>query len=133
MRSAIRLALLAMGFALPFGAPTADAQRNEADTFDRTPIKCVSIARIRRMEPVDDRTILFFMRGDRVLRNTLREECRDLQYSKDIRYSINAGRLSQVCDGHPITIVERNALCALGAFSPITEDEARALAATDKR
>jgi hypothetical protein len=86
------------------------------------------------MEPVDDRTIVFFMRGDRIYRNRLREECRDLQYAKEISYVISGGgKLAQVCDGQPITIKERQALCALGEFHPISAEEAQALAATDKR
>jgi hypothetical protein len=41
--------------------------------------------------------------------------------------------LAQICDGHALEITERNAACVLGEFQPITADEARALAATDKR
>jgi hypothetical protein len=82
MRFTIPRERLAIAVIMSLATPLAGAQRDADSALDRSPVRCVSGGRVQRMEPIDDRTILFYMRGGAIYRNTLRQECRDLQYSK---------------------------------------------------
>jgi hypothetical protein len=98
--------------------------------FDRTPIDCVSVNRIRRTEVIDDQTVLFEMNGDVYLSNILERDCPGLDREKRFMHE-TYGRL---CDIDTITVLEQwgnsfrdGFTCRLGKFHPITEIEAEEL------
>jgi hypothetical protein len=100
------------------------------ESFDRTPIDCVSVNRIRRTEVIDDQTVLFEMNGDVYLSNILERECPGLDREKRFMHE-TYGRL---CDIDTITVLEQwgssfrsGFTCGLGKFHPITEVEAEEL------
>jgi Family of unknown function (DUF6491) len=115
---------------LAFGSPAfaQDGQDAEsADAFDRTPEDCVSTPNIDRTHAVDDRTILFFMRGKKVYRNYLPRKCPNLERQNRIMYKTHGARL---CDVDTITVLEQwgarltpGFTCPLGEFHPITPEE----------
>ena len=98
------------------------------DVLDRTPQDCVTVARIRRTEVIDDKTILFYMHGGRVYQNILERECPRLEREGRFMYEIRGHRL---CDIDTITVLDRLGAgfsrgfrCRLGEFHPITREEA---------
>jgi hypothetical protein len=121
--------LVFMAFA---GSGRADEKEDEVagEGFDRTPVDCISVNRIRRTEVIDDQTVLFEMNGDVYLSNILDKECPGLGREKRFIHE-TYGRL---CDVDTITVLEqwgtsfRNGFtCRLGKFHPITEIEAEEL------
>jgi Family of unknown function (DUF6491) len=96
--------------------------------LDRSPEDCISVNRIRNTEVLDDRTILFYMRGSRVYRNFLRDNCPNLGRSKRFLLESRTGRL---CESDLITVLEQFSsrldpgfTCRIGAFHPVTKAEA---------
>lgn len=120
-----RLPFLALAPLLAFGWGAADAQ--DTDQFDRTPQQCLSTSSIDRTRVLDDRTILFFMRGKRIYRNYLPRKCPGLEREQRIMYKTQGSRL---CDIDTITVLEEwggrltpGFTCPLGSFVPITAEE----------
>jgi hypothetical protein len=109
---------------------TANAPADETDDdegLDRTPESCISTNRIRDTKVIDNRTILFRMRGGDYYTNILDRECPGLAENKRFMHESN-GRL---CDIDTITVLEQwvgrlapGFTCQLGEFHPITELEA---------
>jgi hypothetical protein len=115
-----------------FGAAAAiAADEDEAvEVIDRTPEDCVFTNQIKDTDAIDDRTILFRMRGGGYLLNTLDNNCPGLERQNRFMYKSN-GRL---CDIDTITVLEQWAgaltpgfTCQLGQFNPISELEAQDL------
>jgi Family of unknown function (DUF6491) len=109
------------------------ASAQEEDTFDRTPVDCISVTSIDRTDVIDDQTILFFMRGKKIYRNYLPRKCPGLQRQDRFAYETKSNRL---CDIDTVTVLEQwgtrlNAgfTCPLGAFHPISPEEVEELAA----
>ena len=125
MGRAKRLSPIALGLAsiLLLAARGTSAQED----FDRTPVDCVVTTSIDRTQAVDDRTILFFMRGKKVYRNYLPRKCPDLQRQNRIMYKTRGNRL---CDVDTVTVLQQwgarlepGFTCPLGKFVPITQEE----------
>jgi hypothetical protein len=87
------------------------------------PIGCVQLQSIRETRVVDDKTIDFYMRDGRVLRNNLPGSCPQLGFERAFSYSTS---ISQLCNVDIITVIQqsggirRGASCGLGMFTPIT-------------
>ncbi len=101
------------------------------DDIDREGERCVSTTRLRNTHAVDDRTILFYMRGGDTYVNVLSHNCPGLKRQSRISYKVIAGRL---CSVDVITVLESfggglepGISCGLGQFYGISEDEARFL------
>lgn len=101
------------------------------DDFDRTPEDCVRASRIRSTQVIDDRNILFYMRGNRAYRNELPEDCPRLAAEGRFLYERRVGqRIGRLCSVDSITVLESfgavpyGATCRLGKFYPITQTEA---------
>lgn len=101
------------------------------DGFDRSPADCVRAEGIRSTQVIDDRTILFYMRGDRVYRNELPDDCPRLAREGRFSYERRVGqRVGRLCRVDRITVIESwgatpyGATCRLGDFVPITHIEA---------
>jgi hypothetical protein len=134
MQSSIRFPLTSFGIATAAVLLCASSPRAQVDEeeFDRTPRRCVSVARIRNTDILDDRTILFYMRGNReVYRTYLPRECPGLERNDRFSYQTQNG---QLCDSDTITVLEQfgaglspSFTCRLGDFFPITREEAEDL------
>jgi hypothetical protein len=112
---------------LAAGASALGQQDAEDKPFDRTPEDCVIVQRIDQTDALDDQTIIFRMRGDRVYRNTLPNKCPGLQRENRIAWATSTSRL---CDIDTITVLEDFGVgfrpgftCRLGQFVPLSEAE----------
>jgi hypothetical protein len=104
-----------------------------ADDLDRTPRDCVILSDIRQTVVLDDRTILFYMRGGKktVYRNYLPNQCPNLAREGRFAYQVPVNRL---CSVDLITVLEQfgpslgpGFTCRLGSFYPVTFEEAEIL------
>lgn len=101
----------------------------EADpALDREGERCISTRAIRDTDIVDARTILFRMRGGEYYVNHLTNSCRGLLRERRFSYRTSVGRL---CSVDSIRVIEQfggsireGMSCGLGAFYPVTEEEA---------
>lgn len=97
---------------------------------------CVNLAMIRNTRVIDDKTIVFQMRGSKLYRNDLPNSCPRLGFNNSFTYSTS---ITQLCNVDIITVLEnfggrlqRGAACGLGKFQPITKEEFAALRADSK-
>jgi hypothetical protein len=111
-------------------AANTAAAAARADDLDRSPHDCLILSDIRQTVVIDDRTILFYMRGGKknVYRNYLPHECPNLAREGRFGYQTPINRL---CNVDLITVLEQfgprlgpGFTCRLGDFYPITYDEA---------
>jgi hypothetical protein len=106
-----------------------------ADDEPSAAVRCIYVDRIGETRIVDGRSILFFMRNRTVLQNVLPNACPSLRPTDGIRYEVTLG---QLCAGEFLTqLVDAvgsrpGALCKIGMFVPIGEEEARSLLLTRK-
>jgi len=110
-------------------AMSITAQNDAADG----PRDCINLRIVDQTQVVDERNILFFMRGRVTYRNTLAEDCPALRMSDQFTYR-RSGSMSSLCKDEPISVLARNepvsiATCRLGAFVPVSDDEVKALLA----
>jgi len=117
------------------GAFLSSEAARAQDDFDRTPADCVRASNIRSTLVLDDQTILFYMRGNRVFQNQLPEECPRLRKEGRFSYERRVGqRVGRLCSIDAITVLESfsvtpfGATCRLGKFHPITPTEADVIA-----
>jgi Family of unknown function (DUF6491) len=84
------------------------------------PVDCIDLARIDHTRVRDDRTVDFFMRGHKVYRNRLRQQCPGLGFEDSFAYRTSLGRL---CSVDLITVNRGGSAlgptCALGTFRRI--------------
>jgi hypothetical protein len=134
-RSCATLIALVSALVTVSAAGQDDAAALEADdAFDRTPVDCISVSSIDRTDVIDDRTILFFMRGRKIYRNYLPRRCPGLERHDRFAYQTTSNRL---CDIDTITVLEQwgarlqpGFVCPLGAFHPIPLEEVEELKLT---
>ena len=125
MHTSLRLTVRLLTLA---AAASALGQQDDEDKpFDRTPENCVTVQRIDQTDAIDDQTIIFRMRGDRVYRNTLPNKCPGLQRENRIAWETHTSRL---CNVDTITVLEDFGIglrpgftCRLGQFVPLSEAE----------
>jgi len=89
--------------------------------------KCLNPKMIKATHVLDDRNILFVMRNNKIYRNVLPRECRDLARFGAFSYQTTYGR---VCDIDQISVggVGTGRNCRLGPFYPVTVRELKAMA-----
>ena len=110
--------------ALMLTASAAGAARKDQPiaTPDGAPISCVTTNLIRETRVRDDKTIDFYMRGGKVLRNTLPNSCPELGFEQRFGYTVSTNRL---CSVDIITVLrqagglQRGTSCGLGQFQPV--------------
>ena len=135
MAGSIRFPLTSLGVAttvMLLSASSPRAQGDDEEEFDRTPHKCLTTSRIRDTDILDDRTIIFYLRGNReVYRTYLPRECPGLARNDRFAYRLPGG---QLCSLDTITVLEQfgsqlheTVTCRLGEFIPITREEAEDL------
>jgi hypothetical protein len=85
------------------------------------------LTRIDSTRVLDDQTILFYLRDDRVYRNYLPRKCPGLSQQNRFSYESHTG---QLCNVDAVTVLEQWAgrlepgfTCRLGAFHPISPEE----------
>ena len=92
--------------------------------------RCISLSRIRDTDVLNERNILFRLRGNQIYRNVLPRRCPGLRRNQAFSYRANLNRL---CDNDFIMLIEpgmnqmTGPSCALGKFYLMTEAEADAL------
>lgn len=104
---------------------------------DVKPEQCLSVRRIKKTEILDDRTIFFYMSGNKIYRNHLPRKCFGLKRSDSFSYKLHTSRL---CAIDSIKVVDRiggdirsGASCGLGKFYPISEEEVAFLKGDEPR
>lgn len=116
--------------ALALSASLPAAAQNDDDA-ERTPAQCISMGRVRTTTVVDERSILFYLRGGRIYLNILDRTCLGLHRNGTFTYSVQSGaRYVRLCDSDTITVLEsagRGFNCGLGEFHPVSELQAEAL------
>ncbi len=115
----------------PADEPEAEASVVPDDYLDRTPVKCISLSRLRETEVVDNRTVLFYQRGRDAYVNVLDRECFGLKRAGAF---ITQTRSDRLCSVDMIQVYrqfagrgEPGTFCGLGEFYPISRDEAELL------
>ncbi len=133
--------LLALGFAFGAvllvsvpGTPRADEKSKE---LDRSPVACVMANFISRKLAIDNRTIVFYMKGNRFFRVDLPAVCPTLapgDTELELHYNTQSAKLTRLCNYDSFTVEHKaGAGCPLGRFNPITAAEAAALAAKTEK
>jgi len=112
-------------------ASTPAPAQDEEPVDDMTGERCVNLQRIRKTEIIDDRNMLFYMRGGDIYHNILANRCPGLAREKRFSYKTS---LSSICQLDSIAVLysearglREGARCGLGMFHPITEEDAEAL------
>lgn len=118
------LSMLFTGHAVP-----AD-ESDEADDLVAGTERCISTSQLRRTDIIDDRTILFYMRGNEIYLNQLPNRCSGLRSADRFSYSPTGNRLcnfdsiTPLRDAGPGGLGMRGGVsCGLGNFKAITEDD----------
>jgi hypothetical protein len=90
-------------------------------------VNCIPVQRVDRTEVLDDRSIVFHMRGREAFLNRLERDCPGLDREKRLMYEI---RSAQLCNADTISVLEdwgvgvaRGFTCPLGPFQKVSEDE----------
>lgn len=100
--------------------------------IDREGERCINTRNIRSTDVLDDRTILFRMRGRDYYVNYLRNDCPGLVREERFSYRTTGGRLCQVDTIRVLEqfggFIQEGMSCGLGVFYPISEEEAEFLA-----
>lgn len=122
MRAAVAAPVVAALAALGTASALAAAPAAPAPKAVGPVQNCVYLTNIQQTQVVDDRTIDFFLKDGRVLRNNLPNTCAGLKVNRSFGYKTSQ---SQLCNVDIITVVVqgagpvRGASCGLGNFTPI--------------
>lgn len=100
---------------IPLIAITGIASGAHAQDRAPTPVvrHCISVARIKQTEVVNDRIILFHMLGGRTLKNELPKRCAGLGLDRGFAYAPSADKL---CNVDVIRVIGSGSVCPLGKF-----------------
>jgi hypothetical protein len=100
--------------------------------------RCISLTQLDRTDIIDDRNILFYMRGNTVYLNQLPNRCSGLRMADRFSYRPTINRLCTVDTITPLHYGGPGGLgmtggvsCKLGYFKAITEDEILVLTEKD--
>ena len=128
----IRALFLAILTALS-GTLIADDEREENPESSNSELdveesaRCVNSRTIKRTSVIDDRNIVFYMRGSRIYINVLPRECRGLSHQRRFSYTTVTRSL---CNSDSIRILretgfgfEEGRSCRLGLFHPTTDEQ----------
>jgi hypothetical protein len=124
--------LMYFAVALAFTIPaTAQEDDKVSKDMDDGMTSCITLRNVRRTEVIDDRNVLYHMRGKTVYLNVLPRACNGLARENRFSYATTMGRL---CDLDSITVLypDPSGLrggnsCQLGKFHNLTREDARAL------
>ena len=130
----IRIAPIGILLGLSISAIAQDEQgpaEEEELVYDDFTTECISLRSLRRTDVVDDRNVLFYMRGKTVYHNILPRPCGGLAREDRFSYQTNIGRLCRldhirVLYDDPFGMREGNR-CSLGVFHKMDREDAKAL------
>ena len=118
---------------LAAASPSAAQEEPQEDMaeLEDTGEACVNTRRISRTRVVDDRTIIFYMRGGLTYVNILPRPCNGLAREDRFSYQAQSSRLCDI-DGIVVlyqagTTLRAGANCRLGLFHEISRDDAAAI------
>lgn len=121
--------VMALGVLAALSATAGSALGATAD--ESKTVNCVDLRRIDHTKVVDDRNILFYMRGGGIYLNRMQQPAIGLEQSDVFAYRTHIG---QLCSLDTITVLERwgfglteGASSTLAKFMPIDEDQAKAM------
>jgi len=80
---------------------------------------CIQASRIRSTKVIDQSTILFYMNGKKIWKNTLTVPCRTITSQDGFVYEPKVDRLCSNLER--IRVIRTGQICLLGAFTPYTE------------
>jgi len=127
------LLLLSLAIAAPVSGqePETDDPDDEELVYDENTAECVTLRNVRRTEVLDDRNVLFYMRGKTVYHNILPRSCGGLAREDRFSYQTNIGRLCRldhirVLYNDPLGLREGNR-CSLGVFHKIDSETAKGM------
>lgn len=128
IRAGVKIITAALVFATAAMAYTATAY---AEEHMKEAEHCISLNRIQSSTVIDDRRILFEMRGGDFYLNELPHKCPGLDFEEAFMYRTSIG---QLCDMDIVTVLinagfglQSGASCGLGMFQPISGQEAEML------
>ena len=100
------------------------AAEDDAEEFSE-PKDCISLTHLDRTDIIDDRNILFYMRGNEVYLNQLPHRCSGLRMADGFSYRRTINRLCRIDLIRPIPRggIGGGISCGLGTFRLVTEDE----------
>ena len=111
-------------------APLSLADEIEDDDEYSEAERCINSRTIKSTTVIDDRNIVFYMRGSKIYRNILPRPCRGLSTQRRFSYTTVTRSL---CDSDSIRILretgqgfEEGRSCRLGRFHPTTEEDLNA-------
>lgn len=132
MCAKIRLITVLMGVSM-ISMGEAIRAEDEVELIGATE-KCISLTRLRRTDIVDDRNVLFYMRGGEIYLNQLPNRCSGLRSADRFSYRPTVNRLCNIDTITPLQDAGPGGLglrggvsCPLGNFQSITEDEVMVL------
>ena len=120
----------AQGEAQP--AEGAAAAASAEEQLDRTPEDCVLLNRVATNTGVNDRQVVFAMRGGTYFLNNLDAACQALTPGANqlvFVYRTRSAKITRLCETDAFTVERQISRlgCGLGQFYPITAAEASAL------
>ena len=142
-----RLALFSAGLLAVFAGTNAQAQQEQAqaaeardaarraqEELDRTPTKCVLMNRVSKNVAASNSQVVFYIKGGTYYINVLDTACQALTKGETdliFQYRAQSAKMTRLCDTDGFTVERQTSRigCALGAFIPITAEEAAALTA----
>lgn len=114
---------LALGALALTTALTTSAAAQEPDPTMKS---CVSLFRVDHTDVIDNQTILFYMKGGEIYRNSLPYDCPGLDYEDTFMYRVS---LNQLCNVDVITVLQNagfgllpGASCGLGKFQSVNRE-----------
>ena len=121
MRHIAAIAMLAGSLSLGGCAPSPPAPGASKVAAAPAPV-CLKTYFIDHTHPVDDSTLLFFMRDGKVWKNTLRDPCVGLQIEQGFSYEAS---VDEICSNEQtIRVLRTGSICQLGDFTPVPPDSA---------
>jgi len=100
-------------------------------------VDCIPVQRVDRTEVLDNRSIVFHMRGREAFLNQLERDCPGLDREKRFMYEVKS---AQLCTVDTISVLEdwgvglaKGFTCPLGPFQKVSEDELADLRAETQR
>lgn len=112
-------AIVIVGLFLILATFSVQAQENakgEAQAGFKPERNCLMVQKIKKIEIVDNQTILFYTYHGETWRNRLAAACQGLKIEGGIRYS-SSGNL--ICDLDTVTVLNLGTPCMLGKFEKI--------------
>jgi hypothetical protein len=107
--------------------PDENLENNRSELDVEESARCVNSRTIKRTSVIDDRNIVFYMRGSKVYINVLPRECRGLSHQRRFSYTTVTRSL---CSSDSIRVlretgygIEEGRSCRLGLFHPTTEEQ----------